>query len=176
MTAVVWGSPVQEGTTSSWERPWTAVLLCGAAKDHTRPAAEIRDAHKRDTWTGGIDISADGRTVVTRGGDDTIKLWDTRKFKTSISTVDHPSTSSQYPTSNIKFSPNSTNIVTGSQSGHLYILNPATLKPELVTPITPRSPLITVLWHEKLNQIITGSANAETHVLYNPNISTRGAR
>jgi hypothetical protein len=27
----------------------------------------------------------------------------------------------------------------------------------------------------KLNQIITGSANAETHVLYNPNISTRGA-
>jgi len=176
MTAVVWGSPVQGGNN----------ILVGAALDgsivmwsgegpHTRPAAEIRDAHKRDTWTGGIDISADGRTVVTRGGDDTIKLWDTRKFKTSISTVDHPSTSSQYPTSNIKFSPNSTNIVTGSQSGHLYILNPATLKPELVTPITPRSPLITVLWHEKLNQIITGSANAETHVLYNPNISTRGA-
>lgn len=176
MTAVVWGSPIQGGNN----------VLVGAALDgsivmwngegpHTRPAAEIRDAHKRDTWTGGIDISADGRTVVTRGGDDTIKLWDTRKFKTPISIADHPSSSSQYPTSNIRFSPSSANIITGSQSGHLHILNPATLKPELVTPITPGSPLITVLWHEKLNQIITGSANAETHVLYNPNISTRGA-
>jgi 26S proteasome regulatory subunit T2 len=35
--------------------------------------------------------------------------------------------------------------------------------------------LITVLWHEKLNQILTGSANAETHVLYNPTMSTKGA-
>ncbi len=176
MTAVVWGSPIQGGKN----------ILVGAALDgsivmwsgegpHTRPAAEIRDAHKRDTWTGGIDISADGRTVVTRGGDDTIKLWDTRKFKTPISIADHPSTSSQYPTSNIRFSPNSASIITGSPSGHLHILNPATLKPELVTSITPGSPLITVLWHDKLNQIITGSANAETHVLYNPNTSTRGA-
>ncbi|MCJ1362473.1 hypothetical protein MMC16_001576 [Acarospora aff. strigata] len=176
LTAVVWGSPVQGGNN----------VLVGAALDgsivmwsgegsHTRPAAEIRDAHRRDTWTGGIDISTDGRTVVTRGGDDTIKLWDTRKFKTPISTVDHASTSNQYPTSNIKFSPNSTNIITGSQSGHLHILNPATLKPELVTPVTPGSPLITVQWHPKLNQILTGSANAETHVLYNPTISTRGA-
>jgi 26S proteasome regulatory subunit T2 len=35
--------------------------------------------------------------------------------------------------------------------------------------------LITVLWHPKLNQIITGSANAETHVLFNPTTSTKGA-
>lgn len=176
MTAVAWGSPAQGGNN----------ILVGAALDgsivmwsgegpHTRPAAEIRDAHKRGTWTGGIDVSADGRTVVTRGGDDTIKLWDTRKFKQAVSVVDHPSTSNQYPTSNIKFSPNCANIISGSETGHLHILNPATLKPELVTPITAGSALITVLWHEKLNQIITGSANAETHVLYNPNTSTRGA-
>ncbi|KAI4134294.1 MAG: hypothetical protein LQ347_001640 [Umbilicaria vellea] len=176
MTAVVWGSPVQGG----------ANLLVGAALDgslvmwsgdgpYARPAAEIRDAHKKNTWTGGIDISSDGRSVVTRGGDDTIKLWDTRKFKQAISVVEHASTSGQYTTSNIRFSPNASSILTGSQSGHLHILNPATLKPELVTPVTPGSPLITVLWHEKLNQILTGSANAETHVLYNPNTSSRGA-
>ncbi|KAA6412269.1 MAG: WD40 repeat protein [Lasallia pustulata] len=176
MTAVVWGSPTQGG----------ANLLVAAALDGslvmwsgdgpcTRPAAEIRDAHKKNTWTGGIDISADGRTVVTRGGDDTIKLWDTRKFKQPISVVEHPSTSGQYTTSNICYSPNASSILAGSQSGHLHILNPATLKAELVTPVTPGSPLITVLWHEKLNQILTGSANAETHVLYNPNTSSRGA-
>lgn len=176
MTAVVWGSPVQGGPN----------LLVGAALDgslvmwsgdgpYTRPAAEIRDAHTKDTWTGGIDISADGRTVVTRGGDDTIKLWDTRKFKTPISTAAHPSTSSQYSISNIRFSPTASSIITGSQTGHLHILNPATLKPELITPVTPGSPLITVLWHARLNQILTGSGDASTHVLYSPTLSTRGA-
>ncbi|KAI9818393.1 MAG: hypothetical protein M1827_000451 [Pycnora praestabilis] len=176
MTAVVWGSPLQAGNN----------LLVGAAFDgslvmwsgdgpYARPAAEIRGAHTPNTWTGGLDISADGRLVVTRGGDDTIKIWDTRKFKSAITTVSHPSTSGQYPTSNIRFSPSSSNIITGSQTGHLHILNPATLVAELVTPVTPGSSLITVDWHAKLNQIITGSANAETHVLYNPNTSIRGA-
>lgn len=177
ITAVAWASPLQGGPS----------VLVGAAYDgslamwsgdgpYTRPAGEIRDAHAKDTWTGGLDISADGRLVVTRGGDDTIKVWDIRKFRTPVNTVSHPSTSSHYPTSNICFSPNSTNIITGSETGHLHILNPATLRPELVTPVTPGSPLITVLWHPKLNQIITGSANAETHVLYNPNTSNSGAK
>ncbi|KAL3465888.1 26S protease regulatory subunit 4 [Aspergillus heterothallicus] len=176
MTAVAWGSPKQGG----------ANVLVAAALDgslmmwngngpFTRPAAEVREAHTRGTWTSGIDISSDGRLVITKGGDDTIKLWDVRKFKQPITTVAHPSSSSRFPTSNIIFSPTSANVVTGSETGHLHILNPATLKPELITPVTPGSPLITVQWHEKLNQIITGSANAETHVLYNPNISTKGA-
>ena len=176
MTAVVWGSQVQGGKN----------LLVAAALDgslvmwdgdgpYTRPAAEIRDAHKNNTWTGGIDISADGRNVVTRGGDNLIKLWDTRKFKQPISVVEHASTSDQYANTDIKYSPNASVIITGSANGHLHILNPATLKPELVTPVTDGSPLVTVLWHEKLNQILTGSANAEMHVLYNPNTSTRGA-
>ncbi|KAK5990116.1 putative WD repeat-containing protein [Cladobotryum mycophilum] len=176
MTAVAWGTPAQGGNN----------ILVAAALDGTlvmysgngpfsRPAGEIRDAHKAQTWTGGIDISSDGRMVVTRGGDDLIKLWDTRKFDKPLVTVSHPSTSDHYPTSNIRYSPNSTSIITGSATGHLHILNPGNLRPELVTPITPGSPLIAVDWHPKINQIITGSANAETHVLYNPTMSSRGA-
>ncbi|KAF2087028.1 WD repeat protein [Saccharata proteae CBS 121410] len=177
MTSVAWGSPVQGGPSVliSSALDGSLVMWGGEGPFH-RPAAEIRDAHAADTWTSGLDISGDGRLVVTRGGDDTIKLWDTRKFKQPITTVSHRSTSHQYPTSNIGFSPTSTNIITGSETGHLHILNPATLRPELVTPVTPGSPLVTVLWHEKLNQIITGSANAETHILYNPNTSTGGAK
>ena len=176
MTAVAWGSPIQGGKS----------LLVGAALDgslvmwdgdgnYARPSAEIRKAHEPDTWTGGLDISPDGRIVVTRGGDNLIKTWDTRKFKSPISTLSHPSTSDQYATSNIRFSPNGTSILTGSPNGSLHILNPATLKSELVTPITPNSPLITISWHAKLNQILTGSANASLHVLYNPATSTKGA-
>ncbi|KAI4194917.1 MAG: hypothetical protein LQ350_007493 [Teloschistes chrysophthalmus] len=176
MTAVAWGASPQGNSSSLVAAALDgSLVMWNGDGPYTRPSAEIRDAHQRDTWTGGLDISPDGRTVVTRGGDDTIKLWDTRKFKSPISTVSHPSTTSQYSTSSIKFSPTASSIITGSQEGTLHILNPATLKPELTTPVTANSPIISLLWHPKLNQILTGSANAETHVLYNPSLSSRGA-
>ncbi|MCJ1328454.1 hypothetical protein MMC10_005131 [Thelotrema lepadinum] len=176
MTAVRWSSPAQGGPNLLVSAALDGSLVMWSGNGpYTRPTGEIRGAHKEGTWIGGLDVSKDGFSIVTRGGDDTIKLWDSRKFKTPITVVDHPSTSSQYQSTNIRFSPTSTSILTGSQSGHLHILNPFTLKPEVVTPVTPGSPLITVMWHEKLNQIITGSANAETHVLYSPTMSQRGA-
>ncbi|KAL9618654.1 MAG: hypothetical protein Q9160_006621 [Pyrenula sp. 1 TL-2023] len=176
MTAVAWGSPIQGGNNVLVGAALDGALLLWAGEGpYTRPTAEIRDAHEKDTWTSGVDVSPDGRLVVTRGGDNTIKTWDTRKFKTPVSSVEHVSTSSQYPTSNIQFSPTGSSIITGSASGDLHVLNPATLRPELVTSITPGSALVSVLWHEKLNQIITGSANAETRVLYNPKLSQKGA-
>ncbi|KAI9783867.1 MAG: WD repeat-containing protein 70 [Peltula sp. TS41687] len=176
MTAVKWASPLQVGNSVLVATALDGSLVMWSGNGpFTRPAAEIREAHVRDTWTGGLDISSDGRLVVTRGGDDTIKTWDTRKFKHPITTISHPSTSNQYPTSNIRFSPTSSSILTGSATGHLHILNPATLAPEHITPITSHgSPLITVLWHPKINQIITGAADSSTHILYSPTLSTRG--
>ncbi|KAL2155997.1 hypothetical protein VTH82DRAFT_741 [Thermothelomyces myriococcoides] len=176
MTAVAWGASAQGSSPVlvSAALDGSLVMYSGNGP-FTRPAAEIKDAHRPDTWTGGIDISADGRMVVTRGGDGLIKLWDTRKFKQPLIKVDHASTSDRYPMTNIRYSPDSRYIITGSASGHLHILNPANLRPEHVTPITPGIPLITVNWHPKINQILTGSANAETRVLYNPSLSTRGA-
>ncbi|OWP05407.1 hypothetical protein B2J93_8350 [Marssonina coronariae] len=176
MTAIVWGSPMQGGSNILVAAALDGSLVMWSGDGpFSRPTAEIREAHKANTWTGGVDISADGRMVVTRGGDDLIKLWDLRKFKAPVVTVSHPSTSDTYSATNIKYSPTSSSIITGSASGHLHILNPGNLKPELVTPVTPGSPLITVQWHTKINQIVTGSANSEVHVLYNPNTSVRGA-
>jgi WD40 repeat protein len=176
MTAIAWGAAAEGGSSMLVSAALDgSLVMWGGEGPYHRPTAEIRDAHTKDTWTSGLDISADGRLVITRGGDDTIKLWDTRKFKTPLNTTSHPSTSSQYPTSNIKFAPNSQSIITGSETGHLHILNPATLRPELVTPVTPGSPLITVNWHPKINQIFTGSANGQTTILFNPTLSTAGA-
>lgn len=176
MTAVAWGAPASGGNNVLVAAALDgSLIMYGGNGPFTRPSAEVREAHKPDTWTGGVDVSSDGRMVVTRGGDGFIKLWDTRKFKEPLVSVEHPSTSDRFAMTNIKYSPNSTSIITGSASGHLHILNPGNLKPEHVTPITPGIPLIVVDWHEKLNQIVTGSANAETHVLYNPTMSQRGA-
>lgn len=141
---------------------------------YTRPVMEVRDAHKRDTWTGGIAFSYDGRMVVTRGQDQDIKLWDTRKLKTPISTRTSFPTPS-HPEASIAFSPNSTNLITGDTLGNLHILSPATLRTEHTLSVTPGSPLIALTWHPKINHIITGSANGSVHILYSPNISTRGA-
>ncbi|KAI9166776.1 WD repeat-containing protein [Paramyrothecium foliicola] len=174
MTAVAWADSSQGNVLVAAALDGTLVMY-GGNGPFTRPAAEIRDAHKPQTWTGGLDISSDGRMVVTRGGDDTIKLWDTRKFNKPLVSVSHASTSDHYPMTNIRYAPNSTSLITGSATGHLHILNPGNLRAEHVTPITPGSPLIAVEWHPKINQIVTGSANAETHVLYNPTKSSRGA-
>ncbi|KAG6033444.1 hypothetical protein E4U41_006908 [Claviceps citrina] len=177
MTAVAWGTPPSQGGNNVLVSAALdgSLVMYGGNGPFARPSGEIRDAHRPQTWTSGIDISSDGRMVVTRGGDDFIKLWDTRKFTKPLVSIVHKSTSDHYSTSNIRYSPNSTSIITGSETGHLHILNPGNLMPEHVTPITPGSALITVNWHPKINQIITGSANAETHVLYNPTKSTRGA-
>lgn len=176
MTAVAWGAAPSGGShvLVAAALDGSLVLYSGNGP-FTRPAADVAGAHEPQSWTGGIDISSDGRMVVTRGGDDLVKLWDTRKFTKPLVAVSHPSTSDHYPTSNIRYAPNSTSIITGSTTGHLHILNPGNLRPEHVTPVTPGSALITVDWHPKINQIITGSANAETHVLYSPTMSTRGA-
>ncbi|KAJ2998838.1 hypothetical protein NUW58_g196 [Xylaria curta] len=176
MTAVAWGTPAQGGNNILVSAALDGTLVMwGGNGPFSRPSAEIKDAHKPNTWTGGIDISSDGRMVVTRGGDNLIKLWDTRKFKEPLVSVEHQSTSDEYPMTNIKYGPNATSIITGSRTGHLHILNPGNLRPEYTTPITAGVPVITVDWHPKINQIITGSANGETRVLYNPTMSTRGA-
>lgn len=174
ITTVAWGQAGDSSMIVAAALDGSLIMFPGEGPYH-RPAGEIRDAHARDTWTSGLDISSDGRLVITRGGDDTIKLWDTRKFTKPINTASHPSTSSQYPTSSIKFAPNSSSVLTGSETGHLHILNPATLRPEVITPITPGSPLVSVHWHPKINQIFTGSANGQTTILFNPKLSTGGA-
>lgn len=175
MTAVAWTSQVQGKNMLFATALDGSLVMWSGDGPFSRPAVEIRDAHKPNTWTSGLSVNPDGRMVVTRGGDDLIKLWDTRNFKNPVVTAAHPSTSDTYASTNVKYSPDGQSILTGSASGHLHILNAGNLKPELITPVTPGSALVTVQWHPKLNQIITGSANAEVHVLYDPNKSTGGA-
>lgn len=182
MTAVAWGAPASGAGASSSSTVLVAaaldgslVLYSGTGGPYTRPSAEVRDAHAPGSVTGGIDVSADGRMVVTRGGDGFIKLWDTRKFKQPLVTVAHASTADRFPMTNIRYGPNSACILTGSAAGDLHVLNPGNLRPEVVTPITPGIPLVVVEWHAKLNQVVAGSANGETRLLYDPVRSTRGA-
>ena len=49
----------------------------------------IRNAHTAGSETSSITFSYDGRNVATRGGDDTLKLWDIRQTKQAVHTADN---------------------------------------------------------------------------------------
>ncbi|KAI5123581.1 hypothetical protein M0805_003399 [Coniferiporia weirii] len=143
-----------------------------------RPDLSIEGAHTKGTETGSIVFSLDGRTVLSRGGDDTVKLWDLRSFRRPIATRSNITT--LYPTTNAVFSPDENYIVTGSGSitkggkGKLLFLRRGDL--ELERELGMDSTPVKVLWHPKINQILVGQANGQVSCLYSPEHSLNGAK
>ncbi|KAK0465342.1 uncharacterized protein EV420DRAFT_1262326, partial [Desarmillaria tabescens] len=143
-----------------------------------RPNLSIEGAHTKGTETGSVIFGVDGRTVLTRGGDDTVKLWDLRSFKKPLAT--HSGLATLYPTTNAIFSPDSKYVVTGAAAtskggnGKLMFLDKNTL--EAVKTLEVGSTPVKVFWHSKINQIVTGLSSGQICVLYSPLTSTNGAK
>lgn len=53
-------------------------------KRYVNVAKLTRDAHQNGTDTSSLSFSYDGLSIATRGGDDTVKLWDIRKMKEPV--------------------------------------------------------------------------------------------
>lgn len=142
--------------------------------NYVRPNMTIEGAHTKGTEVGSMVFSVDGRTVMTRGGDDTVKcklqlivervsslsgynstVWDLRAFKKPLVTRSNLAT--LYPTTNAIFSPNDRYVLTGAGAtqkggkGRLMFLEKDTLESvkELEVDTTP----VKVLWHSKINQV-----------------------
>jgi WD repeat-containing protein 70 len=153
------------------------VHLWGTNGPFTRPTATV-DGHARQTETSGKVFSQDGTYLVTRGGDETVKLWDTRNFKAPIAGI--TDVENNHIETNIIYSPDQKYLLTGvscppDQQGYLLVLSATTLSLVRRIPIS-NSSVIRVLWHSRINQIMTGSHNGSIHVLYSPNSSLRGAK
>lgn len=50
-----------------------ALHMWQTKSNFVRPSLSIEGAHTKGTETGSVVFSVDGRTVLTRGGDDTVK-------------------------------------------------------------------------------------------------------
>ncbi|KAJ7275281.1 transcription factor [Mycena haematopus] len=155
-----------------------ALHIWQTSSNFVRPNSSIEGAHVKGTETGSLVFSVDGRTVLTRGGDDTVKLWDVRAFKKPLAT--RADLATLYPNTNAVFSPDDKYIITGAGasakggSGKLVFLDKNGL--EVVKTLEVDATPVKVFWHSKINQIVTGLSSGQICVLYSPFTSLNGAK
>ncbi|KAI0082227.1 transcription factor [Panus rudis PR-1116 ss-1] len=155
-----------------------AIHMWQTKSNFVRPNMTIEGAHTKGTETGSMVFSVDGRTVLTRGGDDTVKLWDLRAFKKPLAV--HEGLTTLYPTTNAIFSPDDKYVVTGAGAttkggkGRLMFMKKDGL--ESVKTLEVDTTPVKVVWHSKINQIVTGLASGQICVLYSPQTSVNGAK
>lgn len=142
-----------------------------ASSNFVRPNLTIDGAHTKGTPIGSLTFSVDGRTVLTRGGDDTVKrallrlrswplndrqvVWDLRSFKKPLHVKSDLAT--LYPNTNAMFSPDDKYIIAGAgatvKGGHgsLVFLNKTTF--DVVKTLEVDSTPVKIFWHSKINQV-----------------------
>ncbi|KAK9240202.1 WD40-repeat-containing domain protein [Lipomyces kononenkoae] len=149
---------------------------------YNRPVASIEDAHEKESWTSGLVYGADNTTLLTRGGDGTIKLWDIRNFKKAL--LSRSGLENTVQETNISLSPNGRWIITGTSStpespiGQLHIIDKSDLTTiaKLTLDASKPSSVVKTLWHPKLDQILATTSAGDIHVLFSRERSVKGAK
>ncbi|XP_027350622.1 WD repeat-containing protein 70 isoform X1 [Abrus precatorius] len=147
----------------------------------SRPDIHIEKGHEDDI--SGMKFSSDGRILLSRSFDGSLKVWDLRKTKESLKVFeDLPN---HYGQTNIAFSPDEQLFLTGtsveresSTGGLLCFFDRANLELVSRVGISPTCSVVQCSWHPKLNQIfatVGDKSQGGTHILYDPTLSERGA-
>lgn len=147
----------------------------------SRPDIHVEQAHSDDIT--GLKFSSDGKILLTRSFDDSLKVWDLRLMKNPLKVFeDLPN---HYAQTNIAFSPDEQLFLTGTSverestiGGLLCFFDRSKLELVSRIGISPTCSVVQCAWHPRLNQIFATSGDKSqggTHVLYDPTLSERGA-
>ncbi|KAJ1915595.1 hypothetical protein H4219_004233 [Mycoemilia scoparia] len=163
-----------------------ALSMWASDGPYLKPVEHVEMAHMPGTETSSIACSTDGYNIVTRGGDDIVKLWDIRYFKQfrpnkpAQPVHEARSLDVYHPQTNIIYSPDEKYILTGvgvkrgQGMGYIKVFDSKSLELVKDVPVTEAS-VIQVLWHPKLNQLAAGSSDGNVTVWYDPEKSIKGA-
>lgn len=147
----------------------------------SRPDIHISGSHSDDITC--LKFSSDGRILLSRSFDGSLKAWDLRKTKEPLRVFeDLPN---NYAQTNIAFSPDEQLFLTGTSverdsttGGLLCFYDRAKLELVSRVGISPTCSVVQSAWHPKLNQVFATAGDKKqggTHVLYDPSLSERGA-
>ncbi|GBF89454.1 hypothetical protein Rsub_02026 [Raphidocelis subcapitata] len=153
----------------------------------SKPSQVARRAHEPQTEITGLAFTQDDTTLVSRGTDGTLKIWDLRAFKSPLKTFE--GLPANYSTTNVALSPDERLVLTGTAapdtrgaggggdgSGAVVFIDRRELR--VVRALGVPAHAAAVAWHDRINQIFVGVGNRRcggTHVLYDPTLSERGA-
>eukprot|EP00727_Mastigamoeba_balamuthi_P005104 m51a1_g14592 hypothetical protein (687) ;mRNA; f:1153870-1156347 len=143
-----------------------------------RPSIQIENAHFAGSETSCLRFFSDNYRLLSRGMDDSMKLWDLRKPKSPVQVW--ADLNNVFPHTECAISPDERFVVTGTSgqkrdpTGYLRFFKSDTF--ELVKEIEyPEASVIRVAWHPKIDQLVLGLSDASARVLFDPKLSKRGA-
>ena len=146
--------------------------------DKAKATTVLRGAHTADTDVSCVRWHRDGHRVASRSTDGTLKLWDLRRFDTPLG--EWGGLENMYPMTGCDFSPDGSLLVTGNSakrgSGEAKLTFVSTRTMEQVAQIdVDGASIVGLVWHPRLNQIILGNGDGGAYVLYDPEMSDKGA-
>ncbi|KAJ1664310.1 hypothetical protein IW140_003048 [Coemansia sp. RSA 1813] len=160
-----------------------AISVWAAKGPFLRPSSHMDDAHAQGTETSCVAFAPNGRHLASRGGDDTVKLWDIRSLRTPLATAHAlPSAGRE---ANLIFSPTGRHILTGvahdasqspaSPNGMVAALDSGDLTVSRHIGVPLSGNVMGVQWHQQIDQLAVASTSGDIAVLYSPETSVRGA-
>ena len=158
----------QDGSIQAWD----------TRKMFVNTAFKNMQTHSNGTDTSCLCLSYDDRTLISRGGDDTVKQWDLRSFRQPVAVAQN--LISYYNVTDCIFSPDEKLILTGTSvkkdqgNGRLVFLERDTLQVADELEFENNC-VVSILWHQKINQIMVGLSNGHVKVLFDPSKSNNGA-
>ncbi|KAI5680035.1 hypothetical protein M9H77_01262 [Catharanthus roseus] len=147
----------------------------------SRPDVYIGGGHSDEIT--GLKFSSDGRILLSRSFDGSLKVWDVRQVKEPLRVFDD--LPNHYAQTNISFSPDERLFLTGTSverdstiGGLLCFFDREKLELVSRVGISPNRSVVQCAWHPRLNQVFATAGDKHeggTHILYDPTLSERGA-
>ncbi|KAK2557772.1 WD repeat-containing protein 70 [Acropora cervicornis] len=148
----------QDGSIQAWD----------TRKPFIHPTYLQRSAHTFGSDISSLTFSQQGSVLASRGGDDTLKIWDIRNFKRFLNIA--MNLPSYFAQTSCLFSPDDK-----MGSGSLVFFETNSFR-KLYEFDVIESSVVSCLWHPKLNQIVVGCGNGTTKVYFDPQKSNKGAK